>query len=385
MLMPLPFLLGWLFGLASLALFGLGLYWVWAWAWATGTLLGVGWLVGGVLSLAWSLLGRHAVLACFPRGDDDPRRLVGKRSRRVDGADGSTLHTEEDGPSGASPLVVLTHGWGLDAAAWYYVRRRLGSKYRVMAWDLPGLGRSTQPSDGRYSVQRLAEDLRAVIAVHADSRPVVLVGHSIGGMTMFTLCRTHPALLGREVRGLVFVDTSHVWPLRTVVAGSLLRLLRWPVLEPLLLLTRVLGPLVWLMNINSYLNGSAHLVNRFSSFGPGVTRGQLDFSARYTAKEKPSVVAKGLQAVMRWDESNTPPRLSVPVTAITGTLDRVTMPEALRDVSRAAPQARLVEIPGAGHLGLLQDGQAYAQAIEEAVGRAMAQAGEPAMARRRPA
>jgi pimeloyl-ACP methyl ester carboxylesterase len=280
--------------------------------------------------------------------------------------------------------VVLTHGWGLDANAWYYVRRRLASKFRLVAWDLPGLGRSTQPSDGRYSVQRLAEDLRAVIAVHADSRPVVLVGHSIGGMTMFTLCRSHPALLGREVQGLVFVDTSHVWPLRTVIAGSLLRLLRWPLLEPLLLLTRLLWPLVWLMNINSYLNGSAHLVNRFSSFGPGVTRGQLDFSARYTAKEKPSVVAKGLQAVMRWDESNTPPRLSVPLTAITGTLDCVTVPEALRDVSRAAPHAHLVEIPGAGHLGLLQNGPAYAQAIEEAVERTMAQPGEAAVARRRP-
>lgn len=44
-----------------------------------------------------------------------------------------------------------------------------------------------------------------------------------------------------------FVDTSHIWPLRTVIAGDLQRLLRWPVLEPLLPLTRVLWPLVWLI------------------------------------------------------------------------------------------------------------------------------------------
>jgi pimeloyl-ACP methyl ester carboxylesterase len=380
MLMPLPFLLGWLIGLASVLLFGAGVYWVWAWA--TGMLLGVGWLVGGVLSLAWSLLGRHVVLAFFPRGTDDPKRLAAERSGRVQGTDGSVLHVELDGPPQASPLVVLTHGWGLDGDAWYYVRRRLGAKYRLVAWDLPGLGRSTQPRDGRYSVQRLAEDLRAVIAAYADGRPVVLVGHSIGGMTMFTLCRTHPGLLGREVQGLVFVDTSHVWPLRTVIASDLQRLLRWPVLEPLLLLTRVLWPLVWLMNVNSYLNGSAHLVNRFTSFGPGVTRGQLDFSARYTAKGKPSVVAKGLQAVLRWDESGAPPRLRVPLMAITGTLDRVTKPAALRDVSRTAPDADLVEIARAGHLGLLQDGQAYARAIEEAIERAVGRSSEPSAARR---
>lgn len=385
MLMPLPFLLSWLAGLASLALLGAGLYWIWAWS--TGALIGLGWLAGGVLSLAWSLLGRHAVLAFFPRGRDDPQPLSSPRSRRVDGADGSQLHTEEDGPADASPVVVLTHGWGLDAHAWYYVRRQLGTRYRLVTWDLPGLGRSTQPRDGHYSVQRLAEDLRAVITAHAKGRPMVLVGHSIGGMAMFTLGRTHAALLGQEIQGLVFVDTSPVWPLRTVVAGGLLRALRWPVLEPLLLLTRLLWPLVWVMNAHSYLNGSTHLVNRFSSFGPGVTRGQLDFAARYTAKQKPSVVAKGLQAVMRWDESGTPAQLPVPLTAITGTLDRVTVPAALRQASQAAPQARLVEIPGAGHLGLLQQGTAYARAIEEAVAWAMAQAAtqEAPPARHKPA
>jgi pimeloyl-ACP methyl ester carboxylesterase len=63
----------------------------------------------------------------------------------------------------------------------------------------------------------------------------------------------------------------------------------------------------------------------------------------------------------------------------------VTVPEALRDVSRAAPHAHLVEISDAGHLGLLQNGPAYAQAIEEAVERTLVQAGEAAVSRRRPA
>lgn len=81
------------------------------------------------------------------------------------------------------------------------------------------------------------------------------------------------------------------------------------------------------------------------------------------------VLAKGLQAVLCWDERDTMPRLALPVTAITGTLDRVTKPDALRDVSCAARDAYLVEVPRNGHLGLFQDGEAYARAIEAAIER----------------
>lgn len=63
-------------------------------------------------------------------------------------------------------------------------------------------------------------------------QPVTLVGHSIGGFMMLTLARLHPELLRHKVRGMVLMDTTHTWPLRTVMAGGLLRLLRWPLIEP---------------------------------------------------------------------------------------------------------------------------------------------------------
>ncbi|HWJ93858.1 MAG TPA: alpha/beta hydrolase [Telluria sp.] len=362
-ILPLPFLLGTVASIASIALLGGGAYIVWAWF--AGSLVGASWLASGIGMLAWSLLGRMVVLAFYRRGQDEPKAVHSAESRKVRGAHGSTLNVEFEGPAG-KPVIVLTHGWALDSTAWYYVRKQLSRDYRLVLWDLPGLGQSTQPADRRYSVQRLADDLRCVIG-EAGDQPVTLVGHSIGGMMMLSLARLHPDLFRYKVNGMVLVDTTHTWPLNTATAGWLLKLLRWPVIEPLLLLTQLLSPLVRVMNLQSYFNGTSHIVNRVSSLSHGVTRGQLDFAALYNLKDTPAVIAKGLRAVLRWDETRTPGGLPVPVRVITGDADRLTRPEAGLQISELAPRADFVKVSPAGHNGLLEEGAQYADAIAQFV------------------
>jgi pimeloyl-ACP methyl ester carboxylesterase len=364
-LMPLPFLLGTLAGLLSIALLIGGGYIVWQWY--IGALATMAWLATGVGMLLWSSFGRYAVLAFYPRGNDEPRPVHLGPGRSIQGADGSQLYVEVEGDSD-KPVAILTHGWALDSTAWYYIRKQLSPHYRLVFWDLPGLGRSTPPSDGRYTVARLAEDLRRVVDEFGD-KPVTLVGHSIGGMMILTLCRLHPELLKEKVAGIVFMDTTHVWPLRTVIAGGLLRVLRWPVIEPLLWITVFLWPLVWLMNWQSYFNGSSHIINRLTSLSRDVTRGQLEFATRFNIKDNPSVVAKGLLAVLRWDESSTPAGISVPSLVVTGDSDRITLPEAAVSMSELIPEAEFVRITPAGHNGLLEEGTQYSDAIARLVKR----------------
>ncbi|WP_197065343.1 alpha/beta fold hydrolase [Massilia sp. 9096] len=353
--------MGTLLSLASLAMLVGGVYLVWAWF--AGMLVATSSLVYGLVMVAWSLLGRQIVLAFYPHGRDKPHAVAGNGVQSLQAADGSSLHLEFDGPPDG-PVIILTHGWALDSAAWYSVRRELAKTYRLVLWDLPGLGKSSQPADRHYSVARLAEDLRTVILATGD-KPVTLVGHSIGGFMMLTLARLHPELLQHKVRGMVLMDTTHTWPLRTVMAGGLLRLLRWPLIEPLLLLTILLWPLMWLSNLQSYLNGTSHIVNRLTSLSRGVTREQLDFASRYNIKDHPGVIAKGLRAVLRWDETETPRTLTVPVRVLAGDADRITKPEAGIAISRMAPDADFVSIAPAGHNGLIEAGEKYAAAIAE--------------------
>ena len=138
---PATLPLTWLVGLFSLALLGGGAYLVGAWV--AGVVVGTAYLVAGVLMLAWTLLGRGVVLGLFRRpGTDEPTRARGGERRRLRRPAGYDLHVESYGPAGAPPLV-FTHGWGTNSTEWYYAKRRLAERYRVIVWDLPGLGEST--------------------------------------------------------------------------------------------------------------------------------------------------------------------------------------------------------------------------------------------------
>src|SRR3712207_4204651 len=209
----------------------------------------------------------------------------------------------------------------------------------------------------------MARDLRAVLGATSGGRPVVLVGHSIGGMTILAFCRLFPELLGREVAGIVLVNTTYTMPLNTILAGDLLRALRWPVLVPLLYLTIGLWPLVWTMNWKSYLDGTAHVTTGWTSFSGRETRGQLDFAARFTAKQHPGVLAKGILAMLRWDETATLPTITVPTLVVTSDHDKLTLPRASEEMARLIPRAELVTVRPAGHPGFLERSAAYDEAV----------------------
>jgi pimeloyl-ACP methyl ester carboxylesterase len=330
-----------------------------------GELIAVAWIVAAGAALLWSLLGRHIVLLFHRKGTDDPQRHGS--GEYLPGVHGTILHVETEGPVGA-PMLVFTHGWGFDASAWYHIRRRLRTDFRLFLWDLPGLGASTSFSDGVYEIERFAESLH-LLTQRADG-PVVLVGHSIGGMTMLTFCRRYPALLGSKVKGLVFVDTTFTTPVRTTVGPGVLPGLQKPVAKAFLHFNRLLWPIVWWMNWQSYFNGTSHLITRLTSFSRDVTRGELNFASRFTATQHPAVVAKGILATLDWDESRTLEGISVPTTIIVGKEDRLTVPEASRYMAKTVADGRLNEITPAGHSGIVEEGDAYAAAIAAGATRA---------------
>ncbi|MDB5481848.1 MAG: hypothetical protein JWO83_2901 [Caulobacteraceae bacterium] len=317
-------------------------------------------LFAGLAMLAWSFFGRSLVLLLIPAGRREPRdeRGVG---RTVAGPDGSVLYVEETGPKNA-PTLVLTHGWGLDSTAWRYIKRALDSRFRLVTWDLPGLGRSKMPADGKLTIDRFAACLGEVVR-SAGAPRVVLVGHSIGGMTTQTVWRACDDEVRGRVAGMVLVDTTHENPLRTMWLSPLWVALRWPLIEPLSWLTIALSPLVWLMNWQSYLSGGSQLAMRLTGFGKYATRQQVDLSARLASKGSPGVQAKGNLAMFRWAITDRLPDIHVPVLILAGDKDIVTLPHANETIARNLPNGRLVSMEGAGHMGFMERADAYNDAI----------------------
>jgi pimeloyl-ACP methyl ester carboxylesterase len=372
--------------LVSLAVLGFGLWLGWDWWRGVNVLEADGvirtyrgplWeLLLALALLGVSFLGRPIVLAFLkPGGESAASRAA--ETLRVAAPDGSDLHAESSGPPGAG-VLVLTHGWGLDARAWAPLRARLEARFRVLAWDLPGLGRSAEPPDGTLTLDRFARALGAVIAASGAER-VVLVGHSIGGMTTETLFRADPAAAAK-VAGVVLVNTTHTNPLRTMLGAPLWLALQKPVIEPLLRLNVPLSPVLRLMNWQSYMSGGLHLAARLTAFGRNARREPVELMARLVAKNSPAVQAKGDLAMLHWSMTEHLPKIAVPVLVLAGSADIITKPEASDEIARAAPAAAAVRFEGAGHCGYLERTDDYAEAITTFADRALALRPEPAAA-----
>ncbi len=359
MFMPLDFLLRWLSGLLTIALLGGAGYLFYQWY--EGELVSNRWLLLSTVMMLWSFLGFLPILLLHRPGHDEPKPSHSKRVQRLARPDGSEINVEFYGSDG-SPTIILTHGWGPDSTVWYYAKKQLIDQFQVVVWDLPGLGKSKKPKNRDYSLEKYARDLESVLSLTGD-QPVILLGHSMGGMILLTFCRLFPEHLRQRVAGLIVVDATYTNPLKTTILSKLLLMLQKPLLEPLLHLAILLSPLLWLTSWLSYLNGFTLLTTEISGFTGKETRGQLNFSTLIGLKASPGILARGVLAMLKFDETETLPKVSVPTLVVVGKSDIATRSFASKRISEEVPQAELALLSPGGHMVLMERNQQFAEVI----------------------
>src|SRR4051812_9884163 len=116
-------------------------------------------------------------------------------------ADGARIHYEAFGRRHA-PVVLMIQGLGADKHGWDMQRFMLARRYRVVAFDNRGAGRSDKPF-GAYSIEQMADDAASVLD-HADVAAAHVVGASMGGAISQVLAVRHPS----RVLSLTLVCTA---------------------------------------------------------------------------------------------------------------------------------------------------------------------------------
>jgi pimeloyl-ACP methyl ester carboxylesterase len=114
--------------------------------------------------------------------------------------DGETAHLQCQGAG--SPTLVLLGGQGFTTTTWAKFRAALGPDVRTCAWDYPGVGHSTGAA--MMTAARAASSLDGTLSAAKVPRPVMLVGHSIAGLTTRLYVGEHPA----DVAAVVLFDPT---------------------------------------------------------------------------------------------------------------------------------------------------------------------------------
>ncbi|MEW2520113.1 alpha/beta fold hydrolase [Actinacidiphila alni] len=121
----------------------------------------------------------------------------GVRLAAWDYAAGVTTGAPGPGPYGRRPGVLLLHGLLGRASHWAPTARRLSPRYRAIALDQRGHGRSGKP-EGPYAPDAYAADAIAAIE-QLDLAPVTLIGHSMGALTAWQCAASRPDLVAAVV------------------------------------------------------------------------------------------------------------------------------------------------------------------------------------------
>ncbi|WP_369205033.1 alpha/beta fold hydrolase [Streptomyces sp. PU-14G] len=133
----------------------------------------------------------------------------GAGPRAGSGAGSGAGYGAGTGGDGPPPTVVFSHGYCLGQDVWHFQRAALRGKVRCVYWDQRSHGRSARAPVGEpVSIDLLGRDLKAVLDAAAPEGPLVLVGHSMGGMTLMALAAQYPEYVAERVAGVALLGTS---------------------------------------------------------------------------------------------------------------------------------------------------------------------------------
>ncbi|MFF9202443.1 alpha/beta fold hydrolase [Streptomyces sp. NPDC014986] len=276
----------------------------------------------------------------------------------------------------APVTVVFSHGYCLTQDSWHFQRAALRGVVRTVYWDQRSHGRSArgaaQAERGEpVTIEQLGRDLKAVIDAAAPEGPIVLAGHSMGGMTVMALADVYPELVRERVVGVALIGTSSgrlgevnfglpvagVNAVRRVLPGVL----------------KALGQRAELVEKGRRATADlfAGIIKRYSfasrDVDPAVTR----FAERMIESTPIDVVAEYYPAFGDHDKTEALTRFAdLPVLVLAGVRDLVTPGEHSEAIADLLPDAELVLVPDAGHLVMLEHPEAVTDRLADLLTRA---------------
>ncbi|TIC81831.1 alpha/beta hydrolase [Nocardioides sp. GY 10127] len=332
-----------------------------------GLVLGIAGAAAGAAvaggAAAAEIVRRRRVVARRGAGDAVQPGSLRSPALTVVADDGVPLHVEVDefepseGAAGRAepPLtVVFVHGYALTSDCWHFQRAAYRGLVRAVYYDQRSHGRSGRSAPEHATIEQLGHDLLRVLDEVAAHTPVVLVGHSMGGMTIAALAEQHPELFGTRIVGVGMVATAadklHVGrmflpavPAR--LGGQFTRNVM-----------KGVGVGHKAVDVVRDLGGAlSEQTARHFAFGRDVPRAYVDFAWAMLATTPTKVLVDFFPSLDSMDKLHAVEVMSrVPVSIVCGTKDKLTKIQHSRTLHARIAGSRLLEVAGAGHLVMIE-------------------------------
>ena len=264
--------------------------------------------------------------------------------------------------------LVFVHGFALNLHCWHFQRQAFRGKHRMAFYDPRSHGRSGRSDRERANIDQCGDDLASVIERVAKKGKVVLVGHSMGGMTIIACAERHPELFARRVTGVALISTT---------AGGLRphrALSRWipdrigQVVAPRVIAALAKAPELVDSARRSGSNIGFIVAEMFAFGGSDVPAAEVEFLDEMLAGTSFDVLAEFFPSFSQLEKFEHLAAFShVPTTIICGTKDKLTSIGHSRKMAQKMPEATLVECEGAGHMVIFEARDEVNAALEDLV------------------
>lgn len=313
-------------------------------------------------------------------GDEDffGLRSVGPVVRTPDGV---LLHTEVDAvdiaptPAPGAPAradddltIVFVHGYALSLDCWHFQRKHFRGSVRQVFYDQRSHGRSGRSAPELCRIPQLARDLTQVLDEVVGDGPVVLVGHSMGGMTIMHLAQTRPEWFGTRVRGVALFSTSagemsDYSPIRGLPGRSFNR-----IAQPLMATLNRVPDLV--EKGRRAGTDIGYVVTRRMSYGSDVPVSYVEFMSEMLGDTPLEVVADYYPAFAELDEDRAFEVLGRIETAVIGGADDMITPvHHTQKIIELLPGAESTILADCGHMGIIEHHPQFNETLDHLLQR----------------
>ncbi len=325
--------------------------------------------VGAVAAaVGTGLVVERQVVRFRKTGAADADVLGGLRSDRVavETTDGLSLHAEVDeiapyvgdkhsvAQQDAPATLVFVHGYALNLDCWHFQRRHFRGKHRMVFFDLRSHGRSPRSPRENATVDQLGSDLAAVVEKLVPQGPIVLIGHSMGGMAIMAFAEQHPDVFADRVVGTALISTTAggIRPHRII--SSLIPDRLGNTIGPRLVAGLARAPELVDSARRRGSNIGFIVTDRFA-FGDKVPWSYVEFVDEMLAGTPFDVLAEFFPNFEALDKFSVLEAFaSVPTTILCGTGDLLTSVGHSRKMASRITGSRLVEAAGAGHMVIME-------------------------------